>query len=149
MAPDDLPAIIQRAIDEIWSRGDLDVADRLFTPDYVNHGGLIPDLVHGPEAIKFSVTMYRLAFPGLRIAVENLVVDGETATFRWAAHTAVAGGEAVSPAAASAVSMAGAMVVRVVGGRIAESWTSWDAEDALRRLGRDLTRRTSAKAYAA
>jgi len=39
------------------------VADEVFSPDYTNHGGLIPDLVRGPEAIKISVALYRIAFP--------------------------------------------------------------------------------------
>ena len=33
--------LVRRAIDAIWNRGDLDVADALFAPDYINHGGLI------------------------------------------------------------------------------------------------------------
>src|SRR5438874_1746416 len=48
----DNAAVVRRAIDEIWNLGKPDLADLLFAPDYVNHGGLIPDLVRGPEAIK-------------------------------------------------------------------------------------------------
>jgi hypothetical protein len=131
-----LPTIVQRVIDEIWTRGDLELADRLFTPEYTNHGGLIPDLIHGPEAIKVSVAMYRLAFPELRIVVDELTVDGDTATFRWAAHGGTAGGSP-APAGARKVAMAGGMIIRIEAGRIAESWTSWNQEEALRRFRRD------------
>lgn len=44
-------AVVRRAIEAIWNRGDLDVADELFAADYVNHHGLISDLILGPEAI--------------------------------------------------------------------------------------------------
>ena len=54
------------AVEAIWNRGALEAADALFAPDYVNHGGLIPDLVRGPEAIKVGVALYRTAFPGPR-----------------------------------------------------------------------------------
>ena len=37
-------AVVRRAVEEVWNQRDLDVADALFTHDYVNHGGLIPDL---------------------------------------------------------------------------------------------------------
>jgi len=37
-------ARVRRAIEAIWNRGDLDVADELFAPDYVNHDGVISDL---------------------------------------------------------------------------------------------------------
>ena len=58
-------ALVRRAVEEIWNRGQLDLADVLFAADYVNHAGLIPDLVRGPEAIKISVAFYRTAFPQL------------------------------------------------------------------------------------
>ena len=132
-----LPSIVQQVIDEIWTKGDLEVADRLFTPEYTNHGGLIPDLVQGPEAIKVSVTMYRLAFPGLQIVVDDLSVDGNTATLRWEARTGASSSGAPRHDADETVSMAGAMVVRFEDGRIAESWTSWNQAEALRRFRRD------------
>ena len=40
--------LIRRVIDAIWNGGDLDVADELFASDYINHNGLIPDIVRGP-----------------------------------------------------------------------------------------------------
>ena len=46
--------LVRRAIEAIWNRGDLDVADELFAPGFVNHNGLITDLVFGPEAIKIE-----------------------------------------------------------------------------------------------
>ena len=46
--------LVRRAVEAIWNRGDLDVADELFAPGFVNHNGLITDLVSGSEAIKIS-----------------------------------------------------------------------------------------------
>ena len=60
-------AVMRTAIEAIWNRGDLDVADDVFAADYVNHDGLIADLVRGPEAIKISAALHRLAFPGLHV----------------------------------------------------------------------------------
>src|SRR5688572_2394875 len=62
-------AVVRRAIDEIWNQGVLETADALFAPAYINHGGLIPDLVRGPEAIKVGVALYRTAFPDFHVAV--------------------------------------------------------------------------------
>src|SRR5512135_2129870 len=79
-------ARVRRAIEAIWNRCQLEVADELFAPDYVNHGGLIPDLLHGPEAVKFSVAFYRRAFPDLRISIEELSTEGETVVLHWTAR---------------------------------------------------------------
>jgi predicted SnoaL-like aldol condensation-catalyzing enzyme len=75
-------AAVLRVVEEVWNRGEIELADELFTPEYVNHNGLVPDLVSGPEAIKVSVALYRAAFPGLHVTVEGLVADGKTVAFR-------------------------------------------------------------------
>src|SRR6266700_395262 len=72
-----LASLIHRVIDEIWNAGDLDLADELFGAAYVNHGGLIPDLVPGPEGVKFSVALYRTAFPDLQLCADDLRPSGE------------------------------------------------------------------------
>ena len=126
-------AMVRRAVEAIWNRGALEAADALFAPDYVNHGGLIPDLVRGPEAVKVSAALYRAAFPGLHIAVDDLRADGETVVLRWTARAAAPG--AIPPGPQGEVT--GVTRSRLVGGRIAESWTSWDRAGTLARLGLD------------
>jgi SnoaL-like polyketide cyclase len=121
-------ALIQRVVDEIWNAGNVDLADELFAPTYVNHGGLIPDLVQGPEGIKFSVAFYHAAFPALHVAVDDLTVDKDAVTLCWTAR-----GQTSINATASTLS--GVTRSLVAGGQILESWTRWDAGLALARLG--------------
>jgi hypothetical protein len=59
-------ASVRRAVEEIGNRDQLDLADVLFAADYINHAGLIPDFVRGPEAITNSVALYRTVFPTCR-----------------------------------------------------------------------------------
>jgi predicted ester cyclase len=127
--------MVRRAIDEIWNLGKSDLADVLFAPDYVNHGGIIPDLVHGPEAIKISLVLCRLAFPDFFVSVENLSAYGDMVEFRWTASSA-------PPAVLTGISPAekpGALTGftrgRLAGGKIAESWTEWDHLGAFDQLG--------------
>jgi hypothetical protein len=135
MPTEDGAGLVRRAIEEIWNRGELDVADVLFTPDYVNHGGLIPDLVRGPEAVKVAVALYRRAFPGLRVSVRSLRVEGDTVVLRWVAHAAPVGGPPDGRPRRPAGGLTGMTRGRLVGGRVVESWTRWDRAGALRRLG--------------
>lgn len=79
--------LVRRAIEAIWNRGDLDAADQLFAAAYVNHYGLIADLVLGPEAIKISAALYHIAFPGLHISVEEVSTVEDTVVLRWTATT--------------------------------------------------------------
>lgn len=128
MTASDGVMLVQRVVQEIWNRGELALADRLFAPDYVNHGGLIPDMVRGPEAIKVSVALVRCAFPQLRVDIEDLVGDQDTVALRWIARGAGAG--TTTPDA-----LMGMTFVRIAKGQMTESWTSWDAAGTLDRLG--------------
>ena len=121
-------ALVQRVVDEIWNAGNLELADQLFAPTYVNHGGLIPDLVQGPEGIKFSVAFYRAAFPGLHVAVDDLAVDKDAVILRWTAAGQAAGDATMG-------TLTGVTRSQVADGRVVESWTTWDAGLALERLG--------------
>jgi hypothetical protein len=125
--------VVNRVVSEVWNSGFTAVADQLFAPEYVNHGGLIPDLVGGPEAVKVSVVLYRLAFPSLHIAIEDLVATGDTVVLQWtasqASRTAVTGTE-------WGWSFRGTTRSRLTAGRIVESWTSWDGNGAVPRWRR-------------
>ena len=135
MATEHSTALVRRAVEEIWNGGDLALADELFAPTYVNHGGLIPDLVCGPEAIKVGVALYRRAFPAFHITVEALVAQGAMVELAWAARgsppAAPPGGARGSPQG----TLRGTTRSRLAAGQIAESWTSWDRGAVLRDLG--------------
>jgi hypothetical protein len=127
MTAGDLGGLVRRAVEEIWNKGALDLADRLFAPAYINHGGLIPDLVRGPEAIKLDVVLCHLAFPSLQIVIEDLVADGETVAFRWTAY-----GTPVIPGTENAEQgLVGVTFSRFIECQITESWTFWDAKVTL------------------
>ena len=124
-------ALVRRAVDEIWNAGDIDLADDLFSSTYVNHGGLIPDLVEGPEGIKFSVALYRAAFPDLHIRVDSLdSIDG-TVHMRWTAQSTLGDqGTKTTGVMNLEPGFSGATRSSVADGRIVESWTSWDSTPA-------------------
>lgn len=136
LSPDEKDvALLRRVVDEIWNAGNIDLADELFSSAYVNHGGLIPDVVKGPEGVKFSVALYRAAFPGLQIRVDTLSSTKGTVSLRWTAHSTFAQhGPGATGASLIESELSGAIRSSVAGGLIVESWTSWDSTAALRRL---------------
>lgn len=123
MVERDLQALVRQAVEEIWNQGELAVADTLFAPDYVNHAGLIADLVRGPEAIKISVAFYRIAFPDIHISIDTLTANEDAVLLRWTARSTKAQG-----------TLSGMLVSRVAGGKIAESWMQWDQAGMRQRL---------------
>jgi SnoaL-like polyketide cyclase len=126
-------ALVRRVVEEIWNAGDIDLADQIFSSAYVNHGGLIPDLVTGPEGVRFSVALYRAAFPDLHVRVNSLSSIDGTVRLGWTAQTNFT--DARSGAANGRRALSGTSRGRVVGGQIVESWTEWDSTAALGVLG--------------
>lgn len=124
--------VVRRLVEAMWNQGDLDVADVLFTANYVNHAGLIPDLVRGPEAMKVSVALYRTAFPDLQIIIEQLTAKRNAVVLRWTARSTSLTSGVTSGTRGTLMGM---MVCRFAHGRIAESWMHWDQPGALEQLG--------------
>ncbi len=126
--------LVRRMVEDVWNRGDLALADVLVAPDYVNHGGLIPDVAHGPEAIKVAVALYRTAFPTFHLTVEALVAEGAMVELRWTARrsppAAWSGGARPDPQG----TLRGATRSRLADDQIAESWMSWDRAAVLHDL---------------
>ena len=70
-----------RTFEELFNRGNLEVADDLVALDCVNHEAP-PENNRGPESIRATVTMLRSAFPDLHYTVEELVAEGDTVAGR-------------------------------------------------------------------
>jgi steroid delta-isomerase-like uncharacterized protein len=128
-------ALVRRAIEAIWNKGDFDAADELFAADYVNHDCLIADLVHGPEAIKISAALHRLAFPDPLVVVEDLSSDEGAVVLRSTARRGAASRSDGTAPASDQKSLTAITRSRMAGGKIIESWTQWDRVDVLRELG--------------
>jgi hypothetical protein len=121
--------VLRRAVEELWNAQQFNVAEELIAPTYVNHGGLITDLVHGPEAILASVALFRRMFPCLTVMIESLECVGDLTVLHW---RAVADGEVPVDDEAG---IAGVLRAWIINGRIHESWMEWDRGLLLRHFG--------------
>lgn len=117
-------ALVRRAVDEIWNGLDLDLADDLVDPFYINHGGIIPDLVTGPESMKFAVVLQHTAFPHLEVRERAAVAEGNIVELAW---TASRFPRSRGDTDRAPVFIArGTSLIRCADELIAESWTTWD-----------------------
>lgn len=127
----------RRVLEEMWGEGRLELADRLYAPEYVDHASRGPEkgTVRGPEGIKQAVTMFRVAFPDLRYEVEEVMAERDLVMTRFAArgtHRAVFLG--VEPSGQE-ISYTGTDINRIIEGQIVESWVHYDALGLLEQLG--------------
>ncbi len=69
---------ILRWIEEAWNRGEVDIADELYSPDFSAAPMAEGEAeLRGIEAVKRYVESTRSAFPDLRFTVQHLVAEGD------------------------------------------------------------------------
>ena len=116
---------IRRWLDEVFTGGDLDEADELFTRNYALHDPSFPHDVHGPEGIKLYVTAYRSAFPDLRVTVEDQLAEEDRVVTRWTLRGTHQGEFLGLTPTGDEVTVSGIEFDRMVGGRIDEAWVGY------------------------
>ncbi len=77
MAAQDNKRLIRRALDEIYTKGDLELADELVHPDFIDHEPAHPEQPSGPESVKQTVRHLQGMFGGLRFEVEDEIAEGD------------------------------------------------------------------------
>ena len=128
-------AVVRRMIEEVWNGGDLAVVDELVAEDYVGHDPGYPQPIRGPEGLKQWVMAARAAFPDFRIAVEDLLAEGDRVvgriTMRGTHHGALAG----LPPTGRPVEFPAIFVRRLAGGKFVEGWDIADMLGLMQQLG--------------
>ena len=127
--------VLRRSFEEVWNKGNLHVADELFTPNYAHHDASTPDLGRGPESEKKRATLYRSAFPDLRLTIEDIIAEGETVMARWSCRATHKGDLSGIAPTGKQVTISGVSIARFANGKVAEGWVNWDALGLMQQLG--------------
>jgi ketosteroid isomerase-like protein len=131
--------VIGRHFAELLNLGDLLVVDEIYAPTYVRHAASDPAGGPGPESEKNRVVMLRTALSDLCATVEDMVAEGDRVAVRWTLLGIDTGGFSGRPPTGRPVTLTGLSIVRLVEGRIVESWEYVDRLDLLQLGGDGLT----------
>ncbi len=127
--------VIRRSFEELWNKGNLSLADELFTPNYAHHDPSTPDFGRGPESEKKRATLYRTAFPDLQLTIEDIIAEGQTVMARWSCRGTHKGDLSGIAPTGKQVTISGVSVARFTNGKMVEGWVNWDALGLMRQLG--------------
>jgi steroid delta-isomerase-like uncharacterized protein len=75
-------AIVKRIVQEIWNGGNLDLADELIAPDYVDNVSGTGSQV-GPDGFKEAVNGVRDAFPDFVITINDMIAEDDKVVLVW------------------------------------------------------------------
>ena len=116
----------RRWSEELWSRGNLAVADEIIAADYERHDPGDPFPARGPQDVKRIVSMLRGMLPDFHIQVEAMVAEGDMVVSRYTATATDTVGYMGLPATGKRIRTAAIQIFRFKDGKIVESWAARD-----------------------
>ena len=128
-------ALARRVLEEMFNKGNLDVADELLATDYVDHDPAMPEDIHGPDGFKEYVGAYRSAFPDMHVEIEDQIAEGDKVVTRWTGTGTHDGELAGIPPTGNRVTLPGMEIVRISDGKLVEGWEGYDMMNLMRQLG--------------
>jgi predicted ester cyclase len=134
MSPEENKAIVRRFVDVVQNAGDLTALDELAAPGYVNHSAP-PGLPADREGIKQMTAMFRQAFPDGRMTIEDMLAEGDRVATRKTFRGTHRGELLGIPPTGLPVAIGLIDIVRVVDGKVVESWSEVDNLHLLQQLG--------------
>ena len=126
--------LVRRGWEEIWNKGNLSIADEQYAPNYILHMPDNPDM-HGPVGHSQVVMMYRTAFPDLHFTIEDQIAEGDKVVNRVTARGTHQGELMGIPPTGKQMTVSGITIDRVAGGKLVESWATWDFLGLMQQLG--------------
>jgi steroid delta-isomerase-like uncharacterized protein len=135
MSAEETKAIARRINDEVWNQGNLDVTDELIADDAVISVVGAPQEIRGPAGFREFVTMYRTAFPDLRITVDEQIGEGDVVVNRWTATGTHEGDLMGIAATGKQATTAGVNINRISGGKLVQGWGLFDQLGLLQQIG--------------
>ena len=115
MSADEMKAFVRNHFEEFVNRGNLDIADVNFAPDFVDRGSDVPPgTPPGPAGAKQYVGNALKAYPDLKVTLEDVIAEGDKVVVRnvW---------RATAPNS-TRVEFGGIVIWRIANGQLAERW---------------------------
>ena len=131
----DLKATMQRVYDEVFSEGNIDLVDELLHEDFVEHEELPPGIPQGRGAPKAYTTMFRSAFPDLKVTVDEMLQDGDKVITRCRWSGTHHGEFMGIPPTGNSFEIGGIDIVEFKDGRGIGHWGVLDAAGIMEQLG--------------
>jgi len=124
-SPDDFlehnKQVVRVQHEQVWSKGDLDLIEELYTPDFVCHFLVGPDWV-GRNGVREQVHAHRASFPDWHESVEQIIAEGDFVTTRFTSTGTHRGEFQGIPPTGVRVTVREVAIYRLSNGRIAEQW---------------------------
>lgn len=129
-------AIVIQFYEEIFNKGDLNLADKVIAPNAVNHDPTMPPgIPGGPPGVKAAVTMLRSSFPDDHHTIEDLVAEGDKVVVRLTHSGTHQGSFLGLPPTGKHIRQSSIHIFRFADGKLVEAWANRDDLGLMQQLG--------------
>jgi steroid delta-isomerase-like uncharacterized protein len=132
--PKRLAARFYETVNEAVRTGNMALLDALLAPDAVDHNPT-PGQGPGREGITLAFAEFRRAFPDMRMAVEDMLAEGDKVACRIVSRMTHRGDFQGIRATGKAVTLSGIDILRFQHGQLVERWGEFDNLGFLQQLG--------------
>jgi predicted ester cyclase len=133
MSTEENKALVLQMI-HLQEDGDLNTADQVIASQWVNHDPTMPPL-HGYEGFKQLNMLFRSAFPGFHLEIEDILAEGDKVAGRIRFTATNTGSFQGMPPTGKAVDVTGTGIFCVVDGKVTDNWVNFDMLSLLQQLG--------------
>lgn len=136
MSIEENKAIAVQLYEEIFNKGNVELANKLVAPTAVNHDPTLPPgIPDGPEGLKSAVAMLRGAFPDSQHTIEDLIAEGDKVVVRLTHSGTHQGTYMGLPPTGKRIALSSIHIYRFAGGELVEAWTNRDDLGLMQQLG--------------
>jgi steroid delta-isomerase-like uncharacterized protein len=130
-------SIVRRYV-ELWSTGNLGLADEVLAADFVDHTH--PEQAPGPESVKQEVMAFREGFPDARVTIEQMIGEGDMVAFRFVMRGTHLGMFAGFPPTGKEDVLTGVDFIRLADGKMVDLWSTQETLRWAQQLGFKISR---------
>jgi predicted ester cyclase len=126
--------ITRRLLEELFEKGNLDAADDLVHPDFINHEAP-PDNPQGPAGLKETVSWLRGLWGPMRAQIEDEICEDDKVVARLIMHGRHVGEFLGKPPTGKEYAAEQIHIWRVADGKVIEHWSVRDDLGQALQLG--------------
>lgn len=129
-------AIVSRAIEEIWNKGNSNIIGEIVSAGFVSHHPRNRDEdIHGVEAYKNRIDKIREACAGIKVDVINLFAEGDQVMCHARGEATYKRDPGNFDTTGKQITATATAVIRMADGKIAECWVIADWLGMMQQLG--------------
>jgi predicted ester cyclase len=132
-SPDENKALMRRFIEEVWNKGNMQVADEIFHPAATSPSA--PQLPPGPAGVRMIAETFRSAFPDFHMTIEDLIAEEDIVVARFTQGGTHRGTFMGAAPTGRQVQFTEIGILRVGGGKVVESWYETDMLSLYQQVG--------------